>query len=149
MTSYEAIYGAIEDLTKSNRPSGPVLLERIPLEALHDLRRQTLCHTPSFSRLWDAWLARAGVSGLELEAGLTLDHFDLTPQAAPDSAAMGRRPLIADDLAHGRLVATFPGPFLSACSYCTYLRENRQMEEAAILFLVWLEQERNLASRSR
>ncbi|TDH58864.1 LysR family transcriptional regulator [Dankookia rubra] len=129
----------------------PGLLARQPLRAPDDLRRHTLLHTLSLPRLWDDWLAEAGVAGLEAEAGLTLDHFYLTLQAALDGLgiAMGPTALMADDLARGALVAPFAGPALPARSYCTYVRQGRAPGEAAALFLGWLEAEGNMPGQGR
>jgi LysR family glycine cleavage system transcriptional activator len=121
----------------------PALLDRVPLREPQDLRRHTLLHSLSLPRLWDDWLAEAGVAGLEPEAALTLDHFYLTLQAALDGIglAMGPTALVADDLARGRLVAPFPGPRLPARSYCTYVREGRAEEGPVAAFLAWIEGE--------
>ncbi|TGD99382.1 transcriptional regulator GcvA [Methylobacterium nonmethylotrophicum] len=119
----------------------PGLRERVPLDTLQDLSRHTLLHSASLPRLWDDWLAAAGIPGLAPAAALTLDHFYLTLQAALDGIglAMGPTALIADDLAAGRLVAPFPGPRLPARTYCTYVREGRAETVAA--FLAWIEGE--------
>lgn len=83
----------------------PVLLDRLPLRTFRDLRRHTLLHTSSLPRLWDDWLAKAGIADLEPDAALILDHFYLTLQAALDGIGIAMRPtaLISDDLAHNRL----------------------------------------------
>lgn len=118
----------------------PGLRDRVPLREPADLRHHTLLHSASLPRLWDDWLAAAGIPGLEPEAALTLDHFYLTLQAALDGigVAMGPTALIADDLAQGRLVAPFTGPRLPARSYCTYVREGRADEEPVAAFLAWI-----------
>ncbi|KMO14287.1 transcriptional regulator GcvA [Methylobacterium platani] len=118
----------------------PGLRDRLPLRDPDDLRHHTLLHTASLPRLWDDWLAAAGAAGLEPAAGLTLDHFYLTLQAALDGIglAMGPTALIADDLARGRLVAPFAGPRLPARRYCAYVREGRETEEPVAAFLSWI-----------
>ncbi|MCK0207785.1 transcriptional regulator GcvA [Starkeya koreensis] len=128
----------------------PALMERLPLRTAGDLRGHTLLHTLSLPRLWDDWLAAAGVAGLEPAEALTLDHFYLTLQAALDGigVAMGPTALIADDLARGRLVTPLPGPSLPARSYCSYVRDERQAEEPITLFLGWIAREGNLHASS-
>jgi len=123
----------------------PALLDRLPLQTFHDLRRHTLLHTLSLPRLWNDWLAKAGVADLKPDAVLILDHFYLTLQAALDGIgiAMGPTALVSDDLAHHRLVAPFPGPFLPARSYCTYVPETKEKDELAVAFRSWLEREGN------
>jgi LysR family glycine cleavage system transcriptional activator len=124
----------------------PALLDRLPLQTPGDLRRHTLLHTLSLPRLWNDWLAEAGVADLKPEAGLILDHFYLTLQAALDGIgiAMGPTALVSDDLAHGRLVTPFPGPLLPARTYCTYVLEAKQKDERAVAFRSWLEREGNM-----
>ncbi|MET7245482.1 transcriptional regulator GcvA [Methylobacterium sp. EM32] len=121
----------------------PGLRDRVALREPADLRHHTLLHSASLPRLWDDWLAAAGIPGLEPEAALTLDHFYLTLQAALDGVgvAMGPTALIADDLARGRLVAAFAGPRLPARSYCTYVREGRASAGPVAAFLAWIEAE--------
>ena len=123
----------------------PALLDRLPLRTSGDLRRHTLLHTLSLPRLWDDWLAKAGAADLEPDAVLILDHFYLTLQAALDGigVAMGPTALVSDDLAHDRLVAPFPGPFLPARSYCTYVSETKK-DALAAAFRSWLEREGNM-----
>ena len=140
-------YSARPFLSEQRLPvCSPGLLDRVPLRTFHDLRRHTLLHTLSLPRLWDDWLAEAGVAGLEPEAALTLDHFYLTLQAALDGIgiAMGPTALMAEDLAQERLVAPFSGPLLPARSYCTYVRENKEADEPTSTFLSWIEQEGNI-----
>ncbi|TNC14211.1 transcriptional regulator GcvA [Methylobacterium terricola] len=118
----------------------PGLLDRVPVRCPEDLGRHTLLHSASLPRLWDDWLAAAGIPGLQPAAALTLDHFYLTLQAALDGIglAMGPTALIADDLAQGRLVAPFPGPRLPARAYCAYVREGKAVDEPVASFLAWL-----------
>jgi LysR family glycine cleavage system transcriptional activator len=121
----------------------PGLLKRLPLRTPRDLASHTLLHTLSLPRLWDDWLAEAGVPGLETAAALSLDHFYLTLQAALDGigVAMGPVALIEDDLACERLVTPFTGPSLPARSYCTYIRNNDVSSPSIRLFLSWIEHE--------
>jgi LysR family glycine cleavage system transcriptional activator len=100
----------------------------------------------SLPRLWSDWLAKAGAADLKPDAVLILDHFYLTLQAALDGIgiAMGPTALVADDLAHGRLVAPFPGPLLPARTYCTYVPEAKQNDELVVAFRSWLEREGNM-----
>jgi LysR family transcriptional regulator, glycine cleavage system transcriptional activator len=140
-------YSARPFLSEERLPvCSPALLERLPLQTFHDLRRHTLLHTLSLPRLWDDWLAKAGVGSLEPDAVLILDHFYLTLQAALDGIgiAMGPMALVSDDLAQNRLVAPFAGPFLPARSYCTYVPETKAKDELAVAFCSWLQREGNM-----
>jgi LysR family glycine cleavage system transcriptional activator len=139
-------YAVCPFLTEQRLPvCSPVLLDRLPLQSLGDLRRHTLLHSLSLPRLWNDWLAKAGVADLKPDAVLILDHFYLTLQAALDGIgiAMGPTALVLDDLAHGRLVAPFHGPLLPARTYCTYVPEAKQKDELAVAFRSWLEREGN------
>lgn len=121
----------------------PVLLQRLPLRVLDDMRQHTLLHTSSLPRLWPDWLAKAQIPAIKPAAALTFDHFFLTLQAAIDATgiAMGPTALVADDLAAGRLVAPFAGPRLPSRSYCTYVPDGKSGDELVILFRSWLERE--------
>ncbi|MCC0806105.1 LysR family transcriptional regulator [Methylobacterium sp. W2] len=121
----------------------PGLLDRLPLRTPGDLGAHTLLHTLSLPRLWDDWLAEAGVPGLATVAALSLDHFYLTLQAALDGigVAMGPVALIEGDLARERLVAPFTGPSLPARSYCTYVRNDGVSNLSITHFLSWIEEE--------
>ena len=128
----------------------PALLDRLPLQSTHDLRRHTLLHTSSLPRLWGDWLAKAGVADLKPDAVLVLDHFYLTLQAALDGVgvAMGPMALVSNNLAHGRLVIPFAGPLLPARSYCTYVSETKEKDEPTIAFRSWLEREGKVLSET-
>jgi len=124
----------------------PALLDRLPLREPSDLRKHTLLHTLSLPRVWDDWLTKAGVSDLQPDAELVLDHFYLTIQAAVEGlgVAMGPTALIFEDLAQGRLVAPFAAPLLPTRSYCAYLPEAASKDDLAALFCAWLGQEGNI-----
>lgn len=118
------------------------LLERLPLNAVADLRSHTLIHASTLPRVWPDWLAAAGAPDLEPAAALTFDHFYLTLQAALDGlgVAMGPTALVTDDLAAGRLVAPFPGVTLPTRGYHAYLPDARAGDLSALSFCRWLEE---------
>jgi LysR family glycine cleavage system transcriptional activator len=128
----------------------PALLDRIPLNEIHDLSRHTLLHVSSMTRLWRDWLTEAGEPALRSESSLTLDHFYLTIQAAIDGlgVAMGPTALVADDLATRRLVTPFPDISLPARSYFAYLPEARSADPQIAVFCDWLEQQGRSLVRS-
>ncbi len=94
--------------------SGP-----IPLEQPADLARHTILHAIDGADEWQVWLRAAGVEGLEIEQGLRFDTGELAIKAALSGigVAMGRLPLIDDDLASGRLVEPFSLEFDEQCAY--------------------------------
>ncbi len=87
----------------------PALLTGVhPLHAPADLRYHTLLHEESYFD-WGQWLAKAGVHHVDLRHGLIIDDTNVRIQAAIDGqgVALGCFPLIADDIAGGRLVRLF------------------------------------------
>jgi LysR family glycine cleavage system transcriptional activator len=121
----------------------PVLLETLPLERPEDLRAHTLLHSSNFARLWDEWLALAGVPGLEAAGNLVLDHFYLSIEAAAGGlgVAMGPGALIGADLAARRLIAPFPDLAMPARSYCAYVPAQAKNDARITAFCDWLERE--------
>jgi LysR family transcriptional regulator, glycine cleavage system transcriptional activator len=131
-------------LAEARQPvCSPWLLERLPLGEPADLRAHTLLHSSNMARLWDQWLAFAGVPGLEAAGNLLLDHFYLTVQAAADGlgVAMGPNSLTAADVASGRLITPFPELVLPARSYCTYVPSRVRGDLRITAFCDWLEQQ--------
>jgi LysR family glycine cleavage system transcriptional activator len=121
----------------------PALLETLPLERPEDLRAHTLLHSSNFARLWDEWLALAGVPGLEAAGNLVLDHFYLSIEAAAGGlgVAMGPGALIGADLAAGRLITPFPDLAMPARSYCAYVPAQAKSDARITAFCDWLERE--------
>jgi len=88
----------------------PRLLEGVhPLRAPDDLRHHTLLHEDRLGFDWQTWLMAAGVEGVDVARGLEFSHASMALQAAIDAqgVALGRTPLVDDDLRDGRLVKPF------------------------------------------
>jgi len=89
-----------------------------PLRAPADLRHHVLIHdnvaADDGRLLWDEWLERAGVQGIDTAHGLRFNHVMLALDAAADGlgVTLGLRALAEGDLAAGRLVVPF-GPELA------------------------------------
>jgi len=87
----------------------PELSGRRKLKAPADLRQHALLHTDTRPEAWADWAARRGVVGLALEptTGTRFEHFYFMLEAAVSGlgVAMAPRPLVAEDLKLGRLVA--------------------------------------------
>jgi LysR family glycine cleavage system transcriptional activator len=92
------------------------------LHSLDQLRHHRLLHdgTPMFDDVtpdWRMWLQAARVNDVDPGHGMTLTPWTMVVQAAIEGqgVALGRRALVADDLAAGRLVRPFdlglPLPF--------------------------------------
>jgi LysR family glycine cleavage system transcriptional activator len=94
---------------------GPVcsgaFADRHRLRTPADLRRLPLLHTETRPEAWSDWLARFGATGLSAAAagGTRFEHFYFMLEAAVGGlgVALAPRPLVAEDLALGRLVAPF------------------------------------------
>ena len=71
-----------------------------------DLAKVPLLQVSTATEDWAAWLDAAGLTGIDLSAGLSFDtaHMAADAAAAGLGVAMGRRPLFDRDLAAGRLV---------------------------------------------
>lgn len=74
-----------------------------------DLRHQTLLHDDYSREDWRIWLKAAGVTQVDPRRGLSFSHTSIMLEAAESGqgVALGRTPLVADDLARGRLVKPF------------------------------------------
>ena len=121
----------------------PALLARHPLRTAADLAGHTLLEADTRPGAWLRWLAAAGVPALAPAGRQRFDHFYLALQAASDGlgVVLGPTPLLADELASGRLVAPLPEPQVAAAGYCWVLPEARRADPVCIAFCRWLEAE--------
>ncbi|HUN52975.1 MAG TPA: transcriptional regulator GcvA [Candidatus Sulfotelmatobacter sp.] len=80
----------------------------LPLRTPEDLRHHVLLHD-SAREDWRLWLAAAGIGGIDLSRGPSFNDGSLLVQAvvAGQGVAVGRRALVAGELAAGRLVRPF------------------------------------------
>jgi LysR family glycine cleavage system transcriptional activator len=122
----------------------PKLLEGPrPLRAPADLRHHTLLHddvAPIEAPDWRAWLAAAGVTGVDPERGPSYSHSSLVLQAAIDGqgVALGRSSLVALDLEAGRLVRPF-GPDMPSGYACYVVSPKTTADQPKIkAFREWL-----------
>jgi LysR family glycine cleavage system transcriptional activator len=140
----DTIYGYVTRpfLAEDRQPvCSPTLLESQPLARPQDLQAHVLLHSSNMARLWDEWLALAGVPKLEAAGNIVLDHFYLAIEAAAGGlgVAMGPSALIGEDVASGRLVTPFPDLVLPARSYCAYFRNSARNDGRIRAFCDWLE----------
>jgi len=94
--------------------SPKLLHAHTPLREPADLRDQVLLHDDSIANerarpSWAEWLRLAGVSGVDSSAGPHFSDSGLAFVAAVDGLgiALASKPLVADAIAQGRLVAPF------------------------------------------
>lgn len=108
-----------------------------------DLAGRPLLHVVSTSEDWAAWAGLAGVEGLDLERGSRFDTIHMAQAAAAQGlgVAIGRLPLVAGDLAAGRLVTVLGPPVQSRVSYWLVAgRESLARPEVAA-FRAWIKAE--------
>ena len=88
----------------------PRSCKRSPIKVADDLARHVLLHSDTRPDAWRNWLSAAGVT-VKCRKKQSFDHFYLALQAAVDGlgVALGPLPLLADELASGRLVVPLGG----------------------------------------
>jgi LysR family transcriptional regulator, glycine cleavage system transcriptional activator len=123
----------------------PALLKGpLPLDRPSDLRHHTLLHEDWGEQIkapdWRAWLAAAGVTGVNPTRGPGYSHSSLSLQSAMDGegVALGRSSLVSLDLDAGRLVQPF-GPVLPTTYACYVVSPAATAERPKIkAFREWL-----------
>lgn len=133
-----------EFLAESEIPvCSPALMRRAPIRVAGDLAQHTLLHSDTRPDAWQKWLAAAGVRTTKFKRRQSFDHFYLALQAAVDGlgVVLGPLPLIAEELASGRLVMPLAEPRVPTRSYWWVVP--RQQAEVPLIrhFCNWLEQE--------
>lgn len=121
----------------------PVLLRRKPVKALADLGQYMLLEAETRHNAWQHWLRSFGAQQMQFTGRQQFDHFYLCLDAAEDGLglALGPVPLIADDLAAGRLVAPLPHLRLASRAYHWVVPERLANDPAIRSLCQWLEEE--------
>jgi LysR family glycine cleavage system transcriptional activator len=117
----------------------PEILRTKPIRTTEDLRQHTLLHSATTRPAWPQWLSAAGHPHLTPTRHLELDHVHLQLQAAVDGlgVAIASLPLIARDVAAGRLVCPIAKPEFCAGDYLL-VSEDRSESAAAGAFRTWI-----------
>lgn len=104
-----------------------------------DLRRHTLIRD-TYPIDWAAWLASAGVKGVNPRGGLTFDSYTFAVDAAVkgEGVALGRTTLVADDLAAGRLVRPFAHALKGVASFWFVYPPDAIRQRKVRVFRDWL-----------
>lgn len=129
------------------------------LQVPADLCRCVLIHDETFSGLsrsrrtwgWPQWLRAAGVKQLPVKAGPRYSNATLAIEAAlaGQGVALAHRPMVAQHLASGALVAPFPQTLRSPYTYRLVGREDSAELPVVVAFRQWvLEQVRLPAAGS-
>lgn len=110
-----------------------------------DLRRCVLLHDESVPPQkdrpdWAAWLRRAGIGEVDASRGPRFSNSIMTLEAVLDGqgVALLAEPLVAAELASGRLIAPFPVRLPSAYAYYLSVPEAWLAHPAVLAFETWL-----------
>lgn len=111
-----------------------------PLRTPADLAHHTLLHSLDDADDWRLWLRAAGVHGIDPTRGPKFESMPLVLQAAISGAgvAIGQAPLVAEDLAAGRLVRPFDLELPSACAFYFVVPEVSADQPKIRAFRDWL-----------
>lgn len=135
----------------------PALAEGPPgLRVPADLTGHTLLHLDrAAGKLawpdWRGWLRVAGAVGVDADKGPRFTRHAMTLQAAVDGqgVALGSSPLVADDLAAGRLVRPFESMLHSPFGYYLVATEAGAGEPAPAAFRAWITAEATASAQGR
>jgi DNA-binding transcriptional LysR family regulator len=118
----------------------PALLRRQPIQTVADLRHHTLLHSASTRTAWPHWLREAGAPDLSAARHVEFEHAYLQLAAAVEGlgVTLASLPLIARDIAAGRLVCPMAGPTWRAPDYALVINAERAKDEAVMAFEQWI-----------
>lgn len=106
----------------------------------HALASVQLLHVQAFPDDWPRWLTAAGVGEVDAERGSWFDTAGAAYEAAAAGlgVAMGRRQLVADALAAGRLLAPFATALPAEVAYYLVLPPEHRGIARVEAFCAWL-----------
>jgi LysR family transcriptional regulator, glycine cleavage system transcriptional activator len=119
----------------------PGLLARsVPLREPADLANHVLLCSLNRPQDWPAWLAAAGVTGVDGNRGLKFENAALAIQAAADGlgVVITQWAFVEDDLASGRLVAPLPLRTATRRAYVMATDPNRLKPARIEAFENWI-----------
>ncbi len=120
----------------------PSLLEQgVQLAEPSDLAQHTIIQVYPSKRDWWVWLERNRVQGVDPEAGLQLDSYDLAINTAIQGigVALGMEPFVNRDIKSGALVELFPGlRVYTHGDWYLACREDKADAEMVSAFRGWL-----------
>lgn len=123
--------------------ASPELLRTTELATPSDLRNHLLLHAITWPGIWGDWLNAMGVPRLRPAGEMRLQHTGFTVQAAKNGlgVAMAHAPLIAEELADGKLIAPLPMALPIDRSYLFICPIDRADKPAIVRFRDWLHDE--------
>lgn len=121
----------------------PELLRRKPIKTAADLSQHVLLEAETRPESWRRWLQHADSGQIQPAGRQHFDHFYLCLEAAEDGlgVALGPMPLLADELAAGRLVAPLPDLKIPTRAYHWIVPDRLINDPAVRSFCQWLEEE--------
>ena len=121
----------------------PSLQERMPIRAPSDIARHTLLASETRPGDWSAWLEQAGLSPGPGQRRRVFDHLFVTLQAVTDGLGLGIGPLpiLANEIAAGRLLAPFPGITVPRTGYVVLTPLDADKTSSLRTFIDWLVEE--------
>lgn len=104
------------------------------------LAGQTLLRVSSVAEDWAAWATGAGVDDLDVERGVNFDNIDMALEAAAEGlgVALGRHPLIDDDLTNGRLTTVLGPPQPASTAYWLLAAPDSLSRPEILAFRDWI-----------
>ena len=120
------------------------------LKHANDMKGLTLLHNRTRSGCWRTWLEATDATDVDPEAGVTLDGFFITVQAAITGMgiAMVPRPIAEDWLLSGQLIQPFDLAVPSGDRYYLLYQEHRAKVPKIGAFRSWLFDEAKSVNRS-
>jgi LysR family glycine cleavage system transcriptional activator len=122
-----------------------VLNARKPLRDPSDLRHYTLLHDETSMAAdgipnWRTWLEASAAGKVRADRGPVFGgvHLALEAAIAGHGIALGLSPLVADDLASGRLIRPFKFEMCSSFSFWIVCAKNRAQDAKIRAFRGWL-----------
>ena len=120
--------------------SPQLIADHGPIERPKDLTCCKLIHNIQHPNEWQLWYEAAGVHDIETESYLELDTLALALQAAVEGlgVAIGRQPLVAEDLEYGRLVAPLDIEASTGDAYYLVYPLGRAKKPTLVAFRQWM-----------
>lgn len=127
----------------------PAIYETIERPNLSSLRQIPLLHDQMLDVTWADWMKAAGVIRAESSNGMSFSHTGHAIDAAISGRglALGRLPLVADDLASGRLVQPFEPVSQSEYAYFLIRPPHPRPSRGLDRIVDWLLKEANQTVR--
>jgi LysR family glycine cleavage system transcriptional activator len=130
----------------------PGLLKRVPLKTPSDLRNHTLIHDKTSTRPgspphWDAWLKASRVRNIDARRGPLFSSIYMALEAAQagHGVALAPAPLVALDIASGRLVRPLEFEMDNPYAFWIVTKGKRPPDERIKALTAWLLAQASLA----